>query len=296
VNEYEAFLKSTLNNSSGIKGMKIVLDCANGATSAIAEKVFSELGAEVSVLNNSPDGKNINTNCGSLHPEKLGLEVIKRKAYCGLAFDGDGDRVMSVDEKGIVRDGDYMLAIAALNMKRAGTLRNNLLVTTVMANLGLFRAMEKHGIKVAQTPVGDRYVYREMVSSGAVIGGEQSGHIILIEHLPTGDGMLSGLTLLGMAAESGEPFSQLCLVMEKYPQVLINTKVSAKAPLDKLKAASQSIEEAKRKLGSDGRVLVRYSGTENLLRVMIEGRDKNEIASLAQNISDIAKEEIEKGR
>jgi phosphoglucosamine mutase len=187
-----------------------------------------------------------------------------------------------------------MLAVVALKMKRAGTLKNNLLVTTVMANLGLFKALEKYGIKVVQTSVGDRYVYSKMVQSGAAIGGEQSGHIIFIEHLPTGDGMLSGLKILGMAAQSGKPFSELCSVIEKYPQVLINTKVSAKVPLEKLKAATQSIEATKRKLGSDGRVLVRYSGTENLLRVMIEGRDKNEINLMAQQISDTAKEEIEK--
>jgi phosphoglucosamine mutase len=294
VNEYEAFLKSVLNEGESIKGLRLVLDCANGATSGIAETVFSELGAEVFVVNASPDGENINKDSGSLHPEKLALEVKKRKAYCGLAFDGDGDRVMAVDEKGIVRDGDYMLAIAALNMKRAGTLKNNLLVTTVMANLGLFRAMEKHDIQIKQTPVGDRYVYQEMVKSGGIIGGEQSGHMIFIEHLPTGDGMLSGLKLLGMAARSGKPLSQLCAVMEKYPQVLINTKVSAKVPVEKLKETSRNIEEAKRKLGSDGRVLVRYSGTENLLRVMIEGRDKAEINTLAKQISDTAKDEIEK--
>ena len=188
VEEYKNFLKNSFPKASSIKGLKLVIDCANGATSALADEIFSGLGAVVVPINCSPDGININRNCGSLHPDTLKQQVLKNKAYCGLAFDGDGDRVIVVDEKGIVRDGDYLLAIASLHLKNKGLLKNNLLVTTVMANLGLYRAMEKLGIKTRQTPVGDRYVFEEMVRSGAVIGGEQSGHMIFIEHLPTGFG------------------------------------------------------------------------------------------------------------
>jgi phosphoglucosamine mutase len=294
VEEYKTFLRNSFSKSASIKGMKLVVDCANGATSALANEIFSGLGVVIVPINCSPSGININKDCGSLHPYKLKQEVLKNKAYCGLAFDGDGDRINFVDEKGIVRDGDYLLAIASLHMKEKGLLKNNLLVTTVMANLGLYRAMEKLGIETRQTPVGDRYVFEEMVRSGAVIGGEQSGHIIFKDYLPTGDGMLSALQILGIAGEKRVPFSRLCSIIEKYPQVLINTKVSRKIPVEKLGETSALIKNAEKMLGKEGRILVRYSGTENLIRVMIEGRDKKEINEMAQNISETAKREIDK--
>jgi len=293
IEEYKEFLKNSFPGSGSLKGLKLVVDCANGATSRIAGGIFSGLGAEVFPLNCLPDGKNINKDSGSLHPEKLSREVVKRRAYCGLAFDGDGDRIIFVDEKGIVRDGDYLLAIISGYLKKKGRLTNNLLVTTVMANIGLFKAMKKLGIEVRQTKVGDRYVFEEMKKSGAAVGGEQSGHLILLEHLPTGDGLLSALQVLGIAGQAGVPFSKLCSLVVKYPQVLINTRVTSKVPLEKLPATSVVIKSVQKKLGSDGRVLVRYSGTENLLRVMIEGKKKREITAYAQKISDTAKNEIE---
>ena len=296
LDEYKDFLKSCFTGKKGLGGLKLAIDCANGATSSIAPELFSSLGAEVACINCSPNGKNINKDCGSLHPERLAKEVARLGAYCGLAFDGDGDRIIFVDEKGVVRDGDYLLALGAVHLKSRGELRNNLLITTVMANLGLMRAMEQHGIEVRQTPVGDRYVFEEMIRSGSVIGGEQSGHIIFLEHLPTGDGMLSALQVLEIAVEKGVPFSKLCSIVEKYPQVLVNTRVAKKVPFEKLPAASALIADAAKRLGSDGRVLVRYSGTENLLRVMIEGKNKREISALAQKISDTAKNEIEIGK
>lgn len=247
VSEYEQFLRDSFPINGGLEGLKLVIDCANGATSGIAQDVFAGLGADVVSLNCSPNGININKDSGSLHPEKLSREVLKRKAYCGMAFDGDGDRIIFVDEKGIVRDGDYLLAIASKYLKSKGRLRNNILVTTVMANLGLFKTMKKHGISVKQTPVGDRYVFGEMVNSGSVIGGEQSGHIIFIEHLPTGDGILSALQIISIAASSKKPFSKLCSIITKYPQVLINTRVAGKMPLEKLKLTSELIAAAERK-------------------------------------------------
>ena len=277
---------------SGLAGLKIVLDCANGACSNIAPSLFSGLGARVWVINASPSGVNINLNSGSLHPEKLSAEVRRRKADIGIAFDGDGDRAMFVDETGVVRDGDYILALLALHFKRLGKLRKNTLVTTVMANLGLVRCMAASGIKLVTTSVGDRYVFEGMLSSGAVLGGEQSGHLIFSELLPTGDGMQSALQVLSVMKETGQKLSKLTSVMKKYPQILINTFVDAKIPLEKLPETSRSIKAFEKKLGGEGRVLVRYSGTENLIRVMIEGRDKKEIKSMARAISDTAKKEI----
>lgn len=290
---YIEFLKSTLPKNFTLKGMRLVIDCANGAAYSVASEIFSSLGADVSFINQNPDGKNINLDCGSLHPENLSNEVQKQKAVCGFAFDGDGDRVIFVDENGEIRDGDYLLAISAEFLKKNKKLKNNLLVTTVMANLGLYKAMEEMGIEILKTPVGDRYVYENMVKSGAVLGGEQSGHIIFRDFLPTGDGILSALQILSIIKQKDKPFSVLCNIMKKYPQILLNTRVSHKTPIHSLRITSGIIRETQRKLDSDGRVLVRYSGTENLLRVMIEGRDSEIINKMAQRISDAAVKEID---
>jgi phosphoglucosamine mutase len=294
VAEYEAFLKKAFSFKDGLTGMKLVIDCANGATYKIAPEIFASLGADVTVMNDKPDGKNINFGCGALHPESLGEEVKKRKAFCGMAFDGDGDRVIFTDENGVIRDGDYFLGICAKHLKSKGKLKNDLLVTTVMANLGLFKAMDREGIKVLKTPVGDKYVYEGLVAHGGIIGGEQSGHIILKEFLSTGDGILSSLQLLSVMKETGKTLSELCAVLKKFPQVLINTKVLKKVPVEKLPGTMKVIRDAEKKLGGDGRVLVRYSGTETLLRVMIEGADQEEINKMAADISETAKKEIEK--
>lgn len=291
--EYITFLSKSIPQNIKFKGVKVVIDCANGATYQIAPKLFSKLGIDTIVLNNKPTGKNINLNCGSLHPEILADAVKKNNALCGLAFDGDGDRVMFVDEKGIIRDGDYYLSIMAQYLKEKNKLKNNTLVTTVMANLGLFKAMKEKDINVFKTAVGDRYVFEGMQKSSAVIGGEQSGHIIFNKLLPTGDGILSGIQMLSLLAEKEKPLSELCSIMQKFPQILINTKVSKKIPVQNLPKTSDLIKQAEQKLGDNGRVLVRYSGTENLIRVMIEGQGKNEITNMANEISELAKTEIE---
>jgi phosphoglucosamine mutase len=291
--EYEKFLKSTFDIKGGLKGLKLVVDCANGAAYKAAPQVLSSLGAEVMAININPDGENINHNCGAMYPEGLAEEVKKNRAFCGMAFDGDGDRVIFVDGEGVVRDGDYFLAICAKFLKDAGKLKNNVLVTTVMANLGLFKAMEREGIDVVKTPVGDKYVYEGLVARDGVIGGEQSGHIIFKKYLSTGDGILSALQMLSILRSTGKTLGELSGIMKKFPQVLINTKVRKKIPVERLKATSALVKDIEGRLGNDGRVLVRYSGTENLLRVMLEGPDRDMIAAMADEISNSAVNEIE---
>jgi phosphoglucosamine mutase len=293
VNEYLAFLTGTFPEGITLKDFHIVIDCANGATFRIAEQVLSALGARVTAINVRPDGKNINLNNGALHPDVVAQEVVRLGASCGLAFDGDGDRIIFCDETGTVRDGDFLLSIAADYFKGKGKLAGDTLVTTVMANLGLLRSMRERGIRVITTAVGDRYVFEAMVNSGAVIGGEQSGHLIFSDHLFTGDGILSALQMLAIMRQAGRPLSQLSRIMRKYPQVLLNTRVKRKIPVDSLPLTRKVIGDGEMKLQSDGRVLVRYSGTENLLRVMIEGLDKQMITALAREISDVAQREIE---
>jgi len=291
--EYSKFLESSVVSPRGLSDLKIVLDCANGATSYIAPEVFRNLGADIVCVNNRPNGKNINCKCGSLHPEKLIADVKKNRADLGIAFDGDGDRVVFVDDKGNVRDGDYIISIAAYCLKKKKLLRNNVVAATVMANLGFFKAMKKCKIDVIKTSVGDRYVFEAMKQNDAVLGGEQSGHIIFREYLPTGDGMLSALKITEMLLEEGKTLFNMSSMMEKYPQVLINKKVSSKIPLEKLPDTQNAVLSAEKKLKGDGRVLVRYSGTENLIRVMIEGKDKGIINKLASGISKVAVNEIE---
>ena len=290
--EYRSHLSQGWGKGFNLRGLKVVIDCAHGAASYIAPALFDSLGADVIAINCTPNGININTDCGSLHPEGLAQHVRKHRAHCGFAFDGDSDRVMSVDETGAIRDGDYMLGMMARYLKKKTQLTGNLLVTTVMANIGLIRAMEESKIQVSQTAVGDRYVYEEMKKRGATLGGEQSGHIILMKHLPTGDGMLSALLITAIMREQGLPLSSLCSFMTKYPQVLINAPVPQRVPLATLGRMQKEITAIERRLKKDGRVLVRYSGTENLLRVMIEGKDKREISQYAQQIADTAVKEI----
>lgn len=289
---YIDFLVSTLPSPDALRGMKVVVDCGNGAAVAVAPKLFAKLGVDAILLNDRPTGTNINAACGALHPENIAGVVVKRGADCGITYDGDADRVIFVDEIGAVRDGDYLLAILSNHYKRAGCLAHDTLVSTVMANLGLARAMADVGITLKQTGVGDRYVFEEMVRSGAVIGGEQSGHIILTEYLQTGDGILSSLQVLNVMRAAGKPLSALCGIMRKYPQVLINERVGRKTPLEQLPKTAQAVREAETRLAGDGRVLVRYSGTENLIRVMIEGADKDAITAMARGIADAALAEL----
>lgn len=293
IKQYEKFLVSLMPKNS-LKDKTIAIDCANGASYKIAPEVLKKLKAKVIVINNKPTGKNINLNCGALHPETVAEVVKNKKTFCGFAFDGDADRVISIDDKGMVRDGDYFLGVVAKYLKDNNKLKNNILVITVMANLGLLKVAKQENINIVTSKVGDRYVYEDLKKYKAIIGGEQSGHIIFKQLLDTGDGMISALQLLNILVKENKSLSQMCSWIKKYPQVLINEKVPEKIPLEKLPQTTKLIKQVEEKLGDNGRVLVRYSGTEKLLRVMLEGQDKKEIKTLAQNIINKAKEEIEK--
>jgi phosphoglucosamine mutase len=287
---YIEFAKASVKSMS-LKGLKIVLDCANGAAYNTAPHILSELGAEVIVLNDRPDGLNINLDCGALHPEKM-IEVVKKeKADIGIALDGDADRVIVCDEKGRSVDGDHIIAICAIDMKEKGALRKNSVVVTIMANKGFDIAMEKKRIKIVKTKVGDRYVVDEMRKKGYVLGGEQSGHIIFSDYTTTGDGVISALQLLRVMKERGSKLSKLAECMKSLPQVLVNVVVKEKKDINKLEV-NNNIESAESKLGRKGRVLVRYSGTQNLCRIMIEGENKREIQKMANDIAKNMKKEI----
>ena len=286
---YLAFLQNTLSNAELFNDMKIVLDCSNGATYAVAPQLFHDLGAQVKALHTQPDGKNINAGCGSEHPETLIDAVLKKKADIGLAFDGDGDRLVAVDEKGQVISGDRTLAICARSLKRKGLLKNNLVVSTVMSNLGLRMALKELGIKHLMAQVGDRYVLQQMKANGAVIGGEDSGHMIFLDQHTTGDGMLTALRLIQSMCEENKPLSELSRIMTVFPQVLLNVDVQNKPPIEdvpQIMAAIRSVEDC---LGEKGRVLVRYSGTQPLCRVMVEGPEEDETRRYCQQIADAVK-------
>ncbi|MEK6767159.1 MAG: phosphoglucosamine mutase [Planctomycetota bacterium] len=287
---YIEFAKASVKSMS-LKGLKIVLDCANGAAYITAPHILSELGAEVIVLNDRPDGLNINLDCGALHPEKM-IEVVKKEnADIGIALDGDADRVIVCDEKGRSVDGDHIIAICAIDMKEKGALRKNSVVVTIMANKGFDIAMEKKRIKIVKTKVGDRHVVDEMRKKGYVLGGEQSGHIIFSDYTTTGDGVISALQLLRVMKERGSKLSKLAECMKSLPQVLVNVVVKEKKDINKLEV-NNNIKSAESKLGEKGRVLVRYSGTQNLCRIMIEGENKREIQKMANDIAKAMKKEI----
>jgi phosphoglucosamine mutase len=289
VNDYLDFLKE---QGLDLSGLKIVLDCANGAAYEIAPKIFKELGAEVIVLNNKPDGKNINESCGAVHPELIINDVIVQQADLGITLDGDADRLMLIDDKGKVIDGDYILAIAGKYLNEKGLLKNSTVVSTVMANFGLGKCFESLGINLIKTKVGDKYVVREMKDHDYILGGEQSGHIIFSNLLNSGDGTLSALQILKVIKESGKSLSELSSILTKYPQVLINVKVREKKNLQDVPIVMDKIEEVEQKISGDGRVLVRYSGTENLLRVMVEYKDESLVSNYAQEIVDVVKTEL----
>jgi len=287
---YIEFVKASVESMS-MKGLRVILDCANGAAYNTAPHILSELGAEVVVLNDRPDGLNINLDCGALHPEKM-MEIVKKeKAHIGIALDGDADRVIVCDENGRSVDGDHIIAICAINMKEKGILKKNSVVVTIMANKGFDIAMAKERIKVVKTKVGDRYVVDEMRKKGYVLGGEQSGHIIFSNYTTTGDGMISALQLLRIMKERGEKLSKLAECMKSLPQVLVNVDVKEKKDISKLKV-NKNIKDAESKLGEKGRVLVRYSGTQNLCRIMIEGENKREIQKIANDIAKTMKKEL----
>lgn len=293
VDDYVRHLLSITDVS--LRGMRLAVDCANGSASATARKLFSALGADCVFLNDQPDGVNINADCGSTHIEQLAEFVKKLKYFAGVAFDGDADRCLAVDEQGNLVDGDKIIAALALDMKEKGELDGNAAVATVMSNLGLFRFCEEHGITPVTTKVGDRYVLEEMLKSGYAIGGEQSGHIIFRHHATTGDGQMSAVKLLAMAREKGVKLSRIGGMMERYPQVIINVKADAaqKAKYAADKALAEEISKANASLGRDGRVLVRVSGTEPLLRIMVEGREFDAINDLAVQLGETIKAAIQ---
>jgi len=283
---YMGFLGGTVPGGQPLKGMRLVLDCANGATFQVAPKLFERLGATVHALFAEPDGKNINDGCGSQHPEALQEEVVRSGASAGLAFDGDGDRLVAVDETGAVLAGDQIIAVCARDLKEQGRLKNDVVVSTVMSNMGLRFALQDMGVRHLTTAVGDRSVMEAMREKGAVLGGEDSGHIIFMEHHTTGDGMLSALQLLSAQLRSGKPLSELARALTIFPQVLINVSVSRKPDLGSIPEVKAVIQRVEQALRDRGRVLVRYSGTEPLCRVMVEGRDREKVEQYAQEIAD----------
>ncbi len=290
--KYIEFAKSTID--CDFSGMKIAIDCANGASSMTAEKTLKGLGAEVTVINNTPDGININNNCGSTHIEGL-MELVKNGDFVGgLAFDGDADRVLAVDNNGELVDGDKIMAICGLDMKERGILAKNAIVATVMSNLGLFVMGEKNGVNIPKTKVGDRYVLEEMLKEGYSIGGEQSGHVIFLEHNTTGDGLVTGLQLLSVVKRTGKTMAELATVMDTFPQVLINAKIKNENK-EKYKEDSEImavISAMEEEFASTGRVLIRPSGTEPLVRVMIEGKDVDVITEKARMLADLLEKKL----
>jgi phosphoglucosamine mutase len=286
---YVDFLKSTFPQEINPEGMKVVLDCSNGATYRVAPEVFAELGVEVTTLFNQPDGKNINLNCGSQHTEALAEEVLRKKADVGFAFDGDGDRVIAVDEKGNVLTGDRMLAICSVILKKEGKLKNNFVVRTVMSNLGLSVAFQKLSIDSVFSQVGDRFVLEEMLSRGAIIGGEDSGHLIFLQHHTTGDGLITALQVLAAMKKEIKPLSELARIMKVFPQMLINIDVKIKPVIETVPEIMAAIKKAEEALCDKGRVLVRYSGTQNMCRVMVEGPTKKETETHCRQIADVVR-------
>ena len=275
-----------------LRGVRVVLDCAHGATYRVAPEIFRRLGADVRVLNASPDGQNINRGVGAMHPEGLQKEVLRSRAQLGLAFDGDGDRLISVDEAGQIRDGDYALAICGRHLATRGLLKSGTVVTTVMANLALDRALTGAGIGLAKVAVGDRYVLEEMLRIGANLGGEQSGHLLFLDHATTGDGIVSALQLIGVMRESGTSLGELAQCLVKFPQVLVNVRVKSKPPVSSIPELAERAQVLEAEMNGAGRILLRYSGTESLLRVMIEGEEQARIEHMAEELAGIIRRAI----
>ena len=289
---YNAYIKSNFERDVSLDGLKIVVDCAHGAAYRIAPTVLEELGAEIVAIGTSPDGYNINDGVGALHPETCAKIVAETGADIGIALDGDADRLILADETGRIVDGDDAMAMLAIDLHRRGLLRRNTLVTTVMSNLGLHQALHARGIATVQTAVGDRYVVETMRAEGYSLGGEQSGHIVMLDHATTGDGLLAALRVLSLMQRTQKPLSELSSVVRHLPQVLLNFPVAKKIPIEALAKSSKTIAEIEKKYGENGRVLVRYSGTEPKCRVMIEGMDKAELQADAQTIADVITSEI----
>ncbi|MBA3237316.1 MAG: phosphoglucosamine mutase [Parachlamydiaceae bacterium] len=289
---YIEFIKATFPKKRSLKNVKIVLDCANGAAYKIAPLVFRELDAEVFVYGCQPNGLNINEKCGSLYPKNLQRSVVAHEADIGIALDGDADRVLLVDEKGSLIDGDVILAICAKNMKERSLLSNNKVVSTVMCNLGVINTLKNWGIELIQAQVGDRYVIQEMLENEAILGGEQSGHLIFLEQNTTGDGLVSALQVLRIMCEKQCKLSELAAAVELYPQFRVDLKVTSKPSLETLKSVTEVIDAVKTSLGNSGRVLVRYSGTEDICRVMVEGPTQSSVQRFSRQIAKVIQEQI----
>jgi phosphoglucosamine mutase len=279
-------------DGAGLGGLTVVVDCANGAASTIAPEALRRLGATVHAIHAEPDGTNINVECGALHPEVVAAEVTRLDADAGVAHDGDADRALFADAHGNVIDGDQVIAACALAMHRDGRLTGDRVVTTVMANLGFHRAMREAGIEVVTTKVGDRYVLEEMIKTGAVLGGEQSGHVIFRDHATTGDGILTAITFLSLATQQGCSVEELASAMRRYPQVVVNVPVRDRAALDASPGIGERVRSAEESLGSAGRVLVRPSGTEPVVRVMVEAERADEAGRWAEEIADAVRAEL----
>ena len=290
IGAYQDFLCSTVKED--LSGLRVVIDCANGASYEAAPAVLSRLGIDLCVLHAAPDGFNINEHCGSTHMESLQAAVLEQKADLGLAFDGDADRCLAVDEKGQLVDGDQIMVILAKELLCKNALKQTTLVTTVMSNIGLHQAIRKVGGNVMVTAVGDRYVLEAMKKHGLSLGGEQSGHIIFGEHSTTGDGLMTALQLLSALKGSGLPLSRLGELMTRFPQVLLNVRVRSKAGWEENDRIAAAVKLAEQKLGEDGRILVRASGTESLIRVMAEGPVLSELESLAAEVAETVREEL----
>jgi phosphoglucosamine mutase len=289
---YVVFLKKTFPMDLTLDGLRVVLDCANGAAYKVGPTVLEELGAEVFKLGVEPNGRNINDGCGSLFPQKLAAKVREVRADVGIALDGDADRCVLVCEKGSEVDGDALLALCARDRVERGSLRGGAVVGTVMSNMGLEKELSTLGLELIRTQVGDRYVVEAMRAGGYNLGGEQSGHIVFLDHNTTGDGLITALAVLALVVERGRPLSELRRVMRRFPQVLENLRVRSKPDVETLPAVAAAIRQAEHALGERGRVLVRYSGTEPLLRVMIEGEREPAIRQLAGAIVDAARSAI----
>jgi phosphoglucosamine mutase len=292
IDAYSAHARLAFPHPERLGRFRMALDAANGATTTVAPKLFSGLGYDVTVIGNEPDGRNINLECGSTHPGHLAALVRDRGLRMGVAFDGDGDRAIFVDHHGNVVDGDAVLLMCARHMKAQGVLKGNAVVATVMSNIGLEIALRESGIDLVRCPVGDKYVMEEMLKRDLSIGGEQSGHIIFSDHLFTGDGIATALSVLDVMADTGRELADLASQLVSYPQVLVNVRVREKKELRSVQAIADAMDRVEQRLAGQGRLLVRYSGTEPLLRVMIEGRDQQEIQGWASEIADSVKQHL----
>jgi phosphoglucosamine mutase len=292
VGAYLDHLRGVFPEASLLSGFRLGVDCANGATTTVALELFTSLGFDPVVVGNEPDGRNINLNCGSTHPTLLARTVVESGCRMGVAFDGDGDRAIFVDHRGRVVDGDAVLLMCGSYMKREGRLKGDAIVATVMSNIGLELALKPLGIDLIRCPVGDKYVMEEMLKRGLSLGGEQSGHIIFSDYLFTGDGLCTALNVLRTVALTGRTLADLASDLTTYPQVLLNVRVREKTELRTVPAVADAIARVEALVAGQGRLLVRYSGTEPLLRVMLEGKDQNEIRTWAQEIVDVVREHL----